>query len=185
MNKTSLGLLRSAEYRRLGDSNLWKALLEARTACAILGRASLKAASPLLLLFGMQLSIVTLARAESPQMVGSWKVEITFANGESRSLQFDAQAGGKGSFLLLDPRLKAYGPGKPSEAKWSLAEGNAVIFSGKVEFPLGNVGRDPGTLILKGKLETDSSIAGDVDFSPVAERPSKHGTFKAARAGGH
>jgi hypothetical protein len=118
-------------------------------------------------------------------MLGSWKVEITFANGESRSLQLDAQADGKGSFLLLDPRSKVWGLGKPFEAKWIQGEGNSVTVTGPVEFPLGNVGRDPGTLVFKGKLETETLMTGEVDFSPVVgEQPSKHGTFKAVRAGG-
>jgi len=117
-------------------------------------------------------------------MIGSWNVEITFANQEHRSLRFDAQGVGKGSFLLLDPRLKVWGPAKPSEAKWTRGEGNSVTFSGAVEFLLGNVGRDAGTLVFKGKFETPSLITGAVEFAPlVGERPSKHGTFKAVPAG--
>jgi hypothetical protein len=54
-----------------------------------------------------------------------------------------------------------------------------------VEFPIGNVGRDAGTLTLKGKFDTPDLIAGEVDFSPlVGDGPSKHGTFKAVRASG-
>jgi hypothetical protein len=50
---------------------------------------------------------------------------------------------------------------------------------------LGNVGRDAGTLVFKGKFETPSLITGEVEFSPlIGDRPSKHGTFKATRAGG-
>jgi hypothetical protein len=130
-----------------------------------------------------QTCIVALAHAESPNMIGSWNVEIAFMNGESRSLRFDAQGAGKGSFLLLDPRLKVWGPGKPSEAKWTQGEGNSVTFSGPVEFLIGNVGRDAGTLSFKGKFETDGSIRGEVEFSSlVGGQASKHGTFKATRA---
>jgi hypothetical protein len=132
-----------------------------------------------------QTSCVALIQAESPNMIGTWNIEITFANDDHRSLRFDAQGGGKGTFLLLDPRLNVWGPAKPSEAKWSPAEGNSVTFSGPVEFLLGNVGRDAGTLVFKGKFETADLITGEVEFSPlVGERPSKHGTFKALRAGG-
>jgi hypothetical protein len=57
-----------------------------------------------------------------------------------------------------------------------------VTFSGAVEFPLGNVGRDAGTLMFKGKFETPDSISGEVDFAPmVGERVTRHGTFKATR----
>ena len=132
-----------------------------------------------------QTCIAALSHAQSPNMIGTWKVDITFPNGESRSLRFDAQGEGKGTFLLLDPRLNVWGPAKPSEAKWSQEQGNSVTFSGPVEFMLGNVGRDAGTLVFKGKFETSNLITGEVEFSPlVGERPSKHGTFKAVRAGG-
>ena len=126
-----------------------------------------------------------LSQAQSPNMIGSWKVDITFTNGDSRSLRFDARGEGKGTFLLLDPKLNVWGPAKPSDAKWSRGEGNSVTFSGPVEFMIGNVGRDAGTLVFKGKFETESLIAGEVEFSPlVGDRPSKSGTFKAIRAAG-
>jgi hypothetical protein len=144
----------------------------------------MKTMQPLILMLIAQ-TCIALSQAQSPHMIGSWKVDITFTNGESRLLRFDAQGAGKGSFLLLDPRSKVWGPGKPSEAKWTQGEGNAVTFSGPVEFLLGNVGRDPGTLVFKGKLETETSITGEVDFSPlIGDQPSKRGTFKAVRAGG-
>jgi hypothetical protein len=118
-------------------------------------------------------------------MIGSWKVGITFTNGESRSLRFDARDSGKGSLLLLDPRSTVWGSAKPSEAKWTQGDGNSVTFSGAVEFLIGNVGRDAGTLVFKGKFETESLITGEVEFSPlVGDGPSKSGTFKAIRAAG-
>ena len=123
------------------------------------------------------------AQAQSPNMIGRWNVEINFADGNKRSLRFDAQDGGKGTFLLLDPTLKVWGSAKPSEAKWTPGEQNSVTFSGAVEFPIGNVGRDPGTLMFKGKFETLDAITGEVEFAPlVGERPSKHGAFKATRS---
>ena len=126
-----------------------------------------------------------MAEAQSPNLIGRWNVEITFANEEHRTLRFEAQGAGEGIFELLDPRAKVWGAAKPSEAKWSRGGGNLVTFSGPMEFMLGNVGRDAGTLVFKGKLETPDLITGEVEFSPlVGERPSKHGTFKATRAGG-
>ncbi len=123
--------------------------------------------------------------AQSPNLIGRWTVEITFANEDHRSLRFEAQGEGKGTFLLLDPKLNVWGDARPSEAKWNRAEGNAITFSGPVEFMLGNVGRDAGTLTFRGKFETADLITGEVEFSPlVGERPSKHGTFKAVRVGG-
>jgi hypothetical protein len=129
-----------------------------------------------------QMCSTALAQAQSPNMIGRWNVEINFAEGNKRSLRFDAQDGGKGTLLVLDPRLKVWGPGKPSEAKWTREDQNSVTFTGPVEFMLGNVGRDAGTLMFKGKFETPDVISGEVEFAPlVGERPSKHGTFKATR----
>ena len=139
----------------------------------------------LILMVFAQICGAALSQAQSPNMIGSWKVNIAFANGDSRSLRFDAQGAGKGTFLLLDPKLNVWGPAKPSEAKWTQGDGNSVTFSGAVEFPLGNVGRDPGTLVFKGKFQTESLITGEVEFSPlVGDGPSKSGTFKAIRAAG-
>jgi len=124
-----------------------------------------------------------MAQAQSPNLIGRWKVEITFANEERRSLRFEAQGEGKGSFELLDPKAKVWGAATHFEAKWTLSDANSVTFSGPMEFMLGNVGRDAGTLVFKGKFETAALITGEVEFSPlVGERPSKHGTFKAVRA---
>jgi hypothetical protein len=123
-----------------------------------------------------------LAQAQTPNMTGTWNVEIMFANEDHRSFRFEAQSDGKGTLQLQDPRSKVWGADKPSEAKWTRAEGNSVTFSGPVEFLLGNVGRDTGTLTCKGKFETPDVITGEVDFSPlVGDRPTKHGTFKAVR----
>jgi hypothetical protein len=137
----------------------------------------------LILLLFAQTCLAAMAQGQSPEMIGRWNVDITFGDGSKRTVRFDAQAAGKGTLLVVDPRLKVWGPGKPSEAKWTPADQNAVTFSGAVEFPLGNVGRDAGTLMFKGKFETPDSISGEVEFAPlIGERPSKHGTFKATRA---
>lgn len=123
------------------------------------------------------------AGAESPNVTGSWKVEITFASEQHRFLRFDASGDGKGTLTVTDPQSKVWGAAKPSEAKWTPGEGKSVTFSGPVEFLIGNVGRDAGTLTLKGKFDTPDLITGEVEFSPlVGDGPSKHGTFKAVRA---
>jgi hypothetical protein len=141
------------------------------------------AARALVVTLIVQTCCAALLDAQSMNLIGGWNVEIMFGNTDHRSLRFEAQGAGKGSFLLLDPRLKVWGPAKPSEAKWSAEAGNSVTFSGAVEFMIGNVGRDAGTLMFNGKFETADSITGEVEFSPlVGDRLSKHGTFKAVRA---
>ena len=154
-------------------------------ACLVIRHSCIVIFSSLILTSIAQLCSIAMAQTQSPSLLGRWNVEITFANEEHRSLRFDVQGEGKGTFLLLDPKARVWGAAKPSEAKWSQGEGNSVTFSGPVEFMLGNVGRDAGTLVFKGKFETESLIAGEVEFSPlIGDRPSKSGMFKAIRAGG-
>jgi len=111
-----------------------------------------------------QMCCSALAQAQTPNMIGTWNVEITFANEQHHSLRFEAQGDGKGSLQLTDPAAKVWTGAKPSDAKWTRGEGNSVTFSGPVEFLLGNVGRDAGTLTCKGKFETADLISGEVDF---------------------
>ena len=145
----------------------------------------MKAARAIILAMAVNTFSLVLAEADSPNVTGSWKIEITFANDQHRFLRFDAQSDGKGSLTVTDPQSKAWTGAKPSEAKWTPAEGNSVTFSGPAEFLIGNVGRDAGTLTFKGKFETPDSITGEVDFSPlVGDGPSKQGTFKAVRVSG-
>ena len=113
-------------------------------------RKDVRATSALIVILIAQMFGGALAQGQSSNMIGRWNVEINFADGNKRSLRFDVQADGKGTFLLLDPMLSRWGPAKPSEAKWTPGDQNSVTFSGAVEFPLGNVGRDAGTLMFKG-----------------------------------
>jgi hypothetical protein len=125
---------------------------------------------------------ITVTEAQSPNLLGTWNVEITFGNNEHRSVRFEAGADGKGSLAVADPRSKVWDGSKPSKAQWSRDEENSITFSGPVEFLIGNIGRDAGTLMGKGKFQNPNLITGEVDFSPlVGERPSKQGNFKAVR----
>ena len=150
----------------------------------VIGHSSFVICRTVLLMVIAQMGCSALAQAQTPNMTGAWNVEITFANERHHSVRFEAKGDGNGSLQLTDPAAKVWSGAKPSEAKWSRGEGNSVTFSGPVEFMLGNVGRDPGTLTCKGKFESADLISGEVEFSPsVGDRPSKHGTFKAVRSG--
>jgi hypothetical protein len=139
-------------------------------------------ARAIILVMAVNTFAFVLAKADSPTVTGSWKIDVTFANDQHRFLRFDAQNDRKGTLIVTDPQSKVWGGATPSEAKWTAGEGSSVTFSGPVEFMLGNVGRDAGTLTLKGKFDSPDLITGEVDFSPLAgDGPSKHGTFKAVR----
>ena len=129
-----------------------------------------------------QACCVASALAQSPNVIGRWNVEVTFANANQYSLRFDGQAGGKGSLLLLDPRSTFWEGAKRAEAKWTRGEGNSVTFSGPIEFAIGNVGRDAGTLVLKGTFETEDLITGEMEFPALGgDRPSKHWHIRATK----
>ena len=64
-----------------------------------------------------------------------------------------------------------------------------ATFSGAIEFPIGNVGRDAGTLVFKGKFDSANSISGKVSFFRAGQDlknsatiPAKTGDFTAKRA---
>ena len=122
------------------------------------------------LIFSLITRSITVSEAQSPNVIGTWNVEITFANDEHRSVRFDARADGKGSLVAADPRSRVWDGSKASEAQWNRGEENSITFSGAVEFLLGNVGRDAGTLTFKGKFEAPDSITGEVEFSPLRRR---------------
>ncbi len=137
----------------------------------------------LALIFGAGLCL-----AQSSKVNGLWKVEVTFGNGEARTFRFEAGESGKGSLRLMDPRSQSWGQAGPAEAKWTQSADGAVNFSGPVEFLIGNIGRDAGTLVLKGKLGTGAAITGEAKFFPLPQDPndpaaqaSKSGTFNATR----
>src|SRR5215468_9912146 len=132
---------------------------------------------------------VDAARPQSSDMVGRWKIDITFENKSKRSLRFDAENSGSGS-LLLEARSNWDEPAKPSQAKWTVGRERRVTISGPVEFPIGNVGREQGILVFKGALESERVITGDFKFFPMDQdpsdpkaTPSKIGKFKATRIG--
>lgn len=142
----------------------------------------------LTLILILQASCTLLTAGETAEMVGRWEIEIAFTNGAKSSLRFDAQEAGRGSFLLVDSRSNLAEPSTSTEAKWSRGDKESVTFSGPVVFAIGNVGRDPGTLVFKGKFEKATSITGEVSFFPLGQdssssdsKPTKTGTFKASR----
>ena len=70
----------------------------------------MRATSALIVILIAQMFRGALAQGQSSNMIGRWNVEINFADGNKRSLRFDVQADGKGTFLLLDPMLSRWGP---------------------------------------------------------------------------
>ena len=119
------------------------------------------------------------AQTQSFNLVSRWKVEFKFSSVEEHALRFDATSGGKGTFLLLDTVSSLVPPAEPTKAQWEQTAPDKVTFSGAIEFPIGNVGRDVGTLVFKGGFESASSISGKVSFFRVGQDPKDPGTVPA------
>jgi hypothetical protein len=126
--------------------------------------------------------------ARNPPLAGAWRVEFRFEDGRAHALRFEAAAGGKGTFRLLDPTSSLNPPAEPTKAEWLESRPDQVTFSGPVEFPIGNVGREAGTLVFKGAWRAGGEIAGSVrfyrqdqDVKDPATRPAKTGDFTARR----
>ena len=145
-------------------------------------------ALPLLILF----ATYTCSSASLPQssdLVGSWKIEITFENQDERVVIFEATDTGKGTLQLEGPRSNWAEPAKPSSARWEIGSSKDVSITGPIQFPIGNVGFESGTLVFKGKIDANGSITGDVKFYPKDQDssdpnaiPSKTGKFKGTRS---
>lgn len=145
----------------------------------------MKAVLALILVVAAQTSCIAGARAQAPSApnaIGRWKVDVEFTDMSKHSLRLDVQEAGQGSFLLLDTRSSLIDPPQATEAKWTQVIVGQLDFSGAVEFPLGNVGREVGLLVFKGTFETDDKVSGKVDFFHFVQ-DSKEPEPKAARTG--
>jgi hypothetical protein len=150
----------------------------------------MKIALMLIFLFAAHNCSVDAPRPKSSDMVGRWKVDITFENESTRSMSFDAEDSGKGSLLLEGARSNWAEPAKPSQAKWTVGKDKRVTILAPVEFPIGNVGRETGVLSFKGSFKSESKITGEIAFYPMDQdpmdpnaTPTKTGKFEATRVG--
>ena len=150
----------------------------------------MKVGLTLIMLFAAHYCSVDMSRTQSSDLVGRWKVDITFENQSKNSLRFDAEDSGKDSLLLEDARSNWDEPAKPSQAKWTVGADKSVTILGPVVFPIGNVGRETGVLAFKGTFKSKSKITGDIAFYPMDQdamdpkpSPSTTGKFEATRIG--
>jgi hypothetical protein len=143
----------------------------------------MKATIALLLALAVQV-FPAVQSVQAPTAEGHWQIELTFSDSSRHTIRFDAEPGGRGTYVLLDRISSLLDPPEPSMAEWMQPAGtNQLSLSGSIEFPIGNVGRDPGTLVFTGTFDTADSVSGDVAFfrDPKDPTPSKTGTFKAVR----
>jgi hypothetical protein len=142
----------------------------------------------LILLFAAYNSSANAARSQSSDLVGHWKIDITFENESRRSFNFEADETGRGALMMEEVRNNWIEPSKPSQVKWMMGADKRVTFSAHVDFPIGNVGRETGILLFKGAFKSGTKITGEIELYPVDQDPMdtkstpiKTGTFEATR----
>jgi hypothetical protein len=142
----------------------------------------------LILFFAAYNSSVNAARPQSSDLVGQWKIDITFENESKRSFSFNAEDSGGGSLLLESARDNWIEPAKPSQVKWIAGAEKNVTFSAPVEFPAVEAGRETGILVFKGAFKSETIITGNIEFFHMDQNPMdskaipfKTGKFEATR----
>ena len=144
-----------------------------------------------LLILSILISSVAARQAAPPaavdtKLTGRWRVTFSLSGDAEKHLIFEPKANGSGSFTLLDTGPDNKPEPDPVPAVWSELSNNRISFSGETELPLGTCCREIGTLIFKGKLKSNTSIAGGLIFVTSVdeeESPYKYrshvGTFTA------
>lgn len=83
--------------------------------------------------------------SQAATLAGRWTIEFTLGL-EHQSIQFDAQASGEATFLVLDRSSNLAAPANPTQASWSLKGRSTAIYlfsiSGEVEVPTIKGGRE-------------------------------------------
>jgi hypothetical protein len=148
----------------------------------------MKIALMLILLFSAYNCWADAPRPQSSDLVGRWKIDITFEGEAKRPFDFDADDSGRGSLTMETPRDNWIEPSSPAQVKWTSGAEKRVTFFAPVEFPIGNVGREAGILVFKGEFKSENKITGDIalypaDSDPMDSKatPTKTGKFEATR----
>jgi hypothetical protein len=143
------------------------------------------------LLIATGLIVVVNSIAVSPlnrKLEGVWQIQFELSGAGEKKLTFESQPKGNGVIHLLDPAVERVAAMTTQPATWALNSGDRIDVSSQVEVQLGNCCRELGTIIFKGKFETDDLIKGRVIFiaATVDEENfngyrSTVGTFTATR----
>lgn len=120
------------------------------------------------------------------KVTGRWHVTFSLQGDAKKNLIFELQAKGDGTFKLLDTGADNKPVADHAPAAWSLLSDNRVSFTGEVELQIGECCRQLGTLIFKGKFQSNTSISGKLIFvTNIDEEESPYqfrshvGTFTA------
>ena len=121
-----------------------------------------------------------------PKLSGRWHVTFSLQGDPKKNLIFEPRVNGAGTFKLLDTGADNKPVPDPAPAVWSELSNNRLSFTGEIEMQLGSCCREVGTLIFKGKWQSNTSITGKIIFvTSVDEEESPYqfrsyiGTFTA------
>ncbi|MEW6734080.1 MAG: hypothetical protein AB1489_22325 [Acidobacteriota bacterium] len=99
---------------------------------------------------------------ETNSLTGNWQIEFTLSNTKRiwtfQSMMKTDPSYGMGLFLI--PAASTFGARSYAQAVWSQLTPTTFSLTSEVEFPVGNVGRQTGTLIFKGKFTSPKTISG-------------------------
>ncbi len=122
----------------------------------------------LFLLFATLFCKPVLPQTPPVTLAGHWLFEFNLRNQNVR-LQFDAQASGEATIRLLDNRVNEV----VSKASWRVGGQSAAVYvfiiNGAIEFPLGNVGREVGTIEFSASADLRlpvKSLRGQGQYHP-------------------
>lgn len=139
--------------------------------------------SILFFLFGAFLLSCLMVKAMplAPDASGIWMIDLTL-DSRPHQIQFNAQGDHTGTLLLLDNQSSLNPPPTPQKATWMSFDDGRMEVSGHMEFPIGNVGVDSGTLVLTGTFSGLNSFIGTANFvNDSGTQPPKTGNFSAVR----
>ncbi len=136
----------------------------------------------ILFFLGFVFSISSLyAAPQSPNATGRWVIELNLSNSRPHKIQLEFQGNGNATYLLLDNISSLNPPPVALKATWNTATDGRTEVSGSIEFPIGNVGIEAGTLTLTGTFSDANTFTGSANFTNDAIKQTKSGNFTARR----
>ena len=115
----------------------------------------------------------------TPKLAGRWHVTFSLQGDPKKNLIFEPQAKGAGTFKLLDTGMDNKPVADLAPAVWSELSNNRVSFTGEIELQLGNCCREVGTLIFKGKWQSNTSITGKIIFVTIIDEEESPYQFRS------
>ena len=116
---------------------------------------------------------------QQPALNGRWRVKFNLSGIGEKNLTADFDADGSASLLLLDAGPDNKAAAKPIPGAWSQTTNGRVSFSAEVELPYGTCCREIGTLVFKGKFDSQHSLSGKAVFIGTTTDDENYNGFRS------